>query len=110
MYCCNELNSLCVLSLYEGELIGNVNKLYFDKKLRKLISLELIGENDAKFLLPTKNIYHIGKNAITIKNNLAINLKVEESNLCVCPIGAKAYTIRGEYLGVIKEVSLNEKF
>ncbi|MCQ2555707.1 MAG: PRC-barrel domain-containing protein [Clostridia bacterium] len=110
MYCCNELNSLCVLSLYEGELIGNVNKLYFDKKLKKLMSLEIIGENDAKFLLPTKNIYHIGKNAITIKNNLAINLKVEESNLSVCPIGAKAYTIRGEYLGIIKEVSLNEKF
>lgn len=110
MYCCNELNSLCVLSLYEGELIGTVNKLYFDKKLKKLISLEVLGENDTKFLLPTKNIYHIGKNAITIKNNLAINLKVEETCLCVCPIGAKAYTIRGEYLGTIKEVSLNEKF
>ena len=31
MYNCKELNSLPVLSLYEGELIGKINKLYFDK-------------------------------------------------------------------------------
>ncbi len=110
MYYCNEFLSLSVLSLYEGELIGIVDKLYFDKKLKKLIHLELIGENDTRLILPTKNIYHIGKNAITVKNNQAVSLKVEESEYFMCPIGSKAYSIKGEYLGIIQELILNEKF
>ncbi len=110
MYYCNEFLSLNVLSLYEGELIGVVDKLYFDKKMKKLIQIELIGENDVRLILPTKNIYHIGKNAITVRNNQAVNLKVEESEYYLSPIGSKAYTIKGEYLGVIKELSLSDKF
>ena len=30
MYSCKDFNSLSVLSLYEGELIGVVTNLYFD--------------------------------------------------------------------------------
>lgn len=110
MYYCNEFLSLNVLSLYEGELIGVVDKLYFDKKMKKLIQLELIGENDTRLILPTKNIYHIGKNAITVKNNQAISLKVEECEYYLCPINSKAYTIKGEYLGIVREICVNERF
>lgn len=109
MYC-KDLKSLSVLSLYEGELIGVVDKLYFDKKLKKLIEIELIGEDDVRFILPTKNIYHIGKNAITVKNNQAVSLKVTNSDYFSSPIGSKAYSINGEYLGTISELSLNEKY
>ena len=31
MFYCKDLKSLVVLSLYEGELLGIVNKLFFDK-------------------------------------------------------------------------------
>lgn len=110
MFYCNEFYGLNVLSLYEGELLGVVDKLFFDKKLKKLIELELVGEEGNKLTLPTKNIYHIGKNAITVKNNQAVSIKVEENSLSACPINSKAYTIKGEFLGVIKEISLNEKF
>lgn len=110
MFYCNEFLGLNVLSLYEGELLGVVDKLYFDKKLKRLIELELVGEEGNKLILPTKSIYHIGKNAITVKNNQAVQLKVEDTDFVTCPINSKAYTIRGEYLGVIKEISLNEKF
>lgn len=110
MYYCNEFLSKSILSLYEGELIGKVDKLYFDKKLKRLVELELIGENDTRYILPTKNIYHIGKNAITVKNNQAVLLKVEESTLLSSPVDSKAYSINGEYLGVIKEISLDDKF
>lgn len=110
MYYCGELKNLSVLSLYEGELIGKVDKLFFDKKLKKLIELEIVGENDLRYILPTKNIYHIGKNAITIKNNQAVNLKVENSQYFQSPIGNKTYSIKGEFLGVVKEISLNEKY
>lgn len=110
MIYCNELNKLSVLSLYEGDLIGVVDKLYFDKRLKKLIELELIGENGAKLILPTKNIYHIGKNAITVKNNQMVNLGLNNNEHTTCPIGVKAFSIKGEFLGVISEISLDEKF
>ena len=110
MYCCKDFNSHSVLSLYEGELLGVVDKLYFDKNLKKLIAIELLGEDGVKFCLPTKNIYHVGKNAITVKNNQAVSLKVEESNLISCPIGSKAYSIQGEYLGIVKEITFTDKF
>ncbi len=110
MYYSNELKSLSVLSLYEGELLGVVDKLYFDKKLKRLICLELIGENDTRLILQTKNIYHVGKNAITVKNNQAVSLKVEDIDLSLCPVGSKAYSIKGEYLGIIKEMNLTDKF
>ena len=110
MYYSSELTKKTVLSLYEGELLGVVDKLYFDKKLKKLIELELIGENDTRLILSTKNIYHVGKNAITVKNNQSVSLKVEDNNYSTCPINSKAYTIKGEFLGIIKDMSLNEKF
>ena len=110
MYYCNDFYGLNVLSLYEGELLGVVDKLYFDKKLKKLVEIELVGEEGNKLILPTKNIYHIGKNAITVKNNQAVSLKMDTTNYCPCPINSKAYTIKGEYLGVVKVISLNEKF
>ncbi|MBR1988499.1 MAG: PRC-barrel domain-containing protein [Clostridia bacterium] len=107
---CNQLLSLSVLSLYEGELIGKVDKLYFDKKLKRLTKIEIIGENDARFLLDTKNIYHIGKNAITVKNNQCLSFKVEEVGLNLAPINSKVYSINGEYLGLVKEIDLDDKF
>ena len=110
MYYCSDFVSRPVLSLYEGELIGSVDKLLFDKKLKKLLFLELIGENDNRFLLPTKNIYNVGKNAITIKNNTAITLKTDDESYAGCPIGSKAFNIKGEFLGIVKEVILTEKY
>ena len=110
MYYCSDFYSLSVLSLYEGELLGIVNKLWFDKKLKKLVQIELLNDDGIILVLPVKNIYHIGKNAITVKNNQAVSLKVEESELLNCPINSKAYSIQGEYLGTIKELTFNDKF
>ena len=110
MYYCNDLNSLSVLSLYEGELLGVVNRLYFDKKLKKLVSIELINDDGVALVLPVKNIYNVGKNAITVKNNQSVSFEIEQSNYVTCPIDSKAYSINGEYLGCVKEISFNEKF
>lgn len=110
MYYCKEFQSLSVLSLYEGELLGVVDKLLFNKNLKKLVEIELISEDGVKLILPTKNIYHVGKNAITVKNNQAVSIKVENSELYACPINSKAYSINGEYLGIIKEILFDEKF
>ncbi len=110
MICCKDLFSLQVLSLYEGELLGKVDKLFFDRKLKKLFEIELISSDGSKFILQTKNIYRIGKNAITVKNNEAVLIKTENEDLCNVPHGSKVYSINGEFLGVIEEIVLNEKY
>ena len=109
MYYSKDFNSLSVLSLYEGDLLGVVDKLLFDKKLKKLCEIELVGVDGARLSLPIKNIYHIGKNAITVKNNQAVTMKAE-TGLSVAPIDSKAFSITGEFLGVINEIVFNEKF
>jgi len=110
MYYCNDFNSLSVLSLYEGELLGKVDKLFFDKKMKKLCEIELVGCDGAKLILPTKNIYHVGKNAITVKNNDAVILKESGSEFYSAPIALKVYSITGEFLGVVQEITINEKY
>ncbi len=110
MYYCKDFNSLSVLSLYEGDLLGKVDKLLFDKKLKKLCEIELIGVDGARLILPIKNIYHVGKNAITVKNNQAILMESEQSDLCIAPLSSKVFSISGEFLGVVDEISFNEKF
>ncbi len=110
MYYCKEFSSLAVLSLYEGDYIGVVNKLLFDKKLKKMCGIELTGEDGIKLFLPAKDIYNIGKNAITIKNNNAVTLKESFENFLTAPMNSKAYTIKGEYVGLVQDIILNEKF
>ena len=107
---CKDLNSLLVLSLYEGEIIGQVNKLYFDKKLKKLMLIELLGEDGVTLTLNTKNIYHIGKNAITVKNKQCVGLSLDMQDYIACPVGCKAYNINGEYLGIVQEIGFNAKY
>lgn len=107
---CKDLNSLLVLSLYEGEIIGQVKKLYFDKKLKKLMLIELLGEDGVTLTLNTKNIYHIGKNAITVKNKQCVALSLDMQDYIACPVGCKAYNINGEYLGVVQEIGVNAKY
>lgn len=106
----NEIKELSVLSLYEGELLGKVDKVFFDKKLKKLMELELVGEDGARLILQTKNIYNIGKNAITVKNNDAVQLKNETSENVCFPIGCKVFSINGEFLGVSQDIAINSKF
>lgn len=110
MYCCKDFYKMSVLSLYEGELLGNVNKLYFDKSLKKLIELEVLSEDGLRLSLVSKNIYHVGKNAITIKNNQSLSLTDGANSLTPCPIGSKAYSIKGTYLGIVQEITLTDKF
>ena len=109
MYC-KDFQGLSVLSLYEGELLGVVDKLFFDSKLKKLKELELVGENGVKLFMTTKNIYRVGKNAITVKNNQAVKLNYIEEDSCIAPIKVKAYSIMGEFFGVVDEIIINENY
>lgn len=110
MYSYKQLHSLNVLSLYEGEIVGKVNKLHLDKKLKKLVALELIFDSGAVMMLSIKNVYRFGKHAIIIKNNQAISIKDNNQETCLVPFGSKAYSINGEFLGIVEEIIFSDKF
>ena len=107
-----EIISMPVLSLYEGELIGQVSKIYFDKRLKKALFFVVSCEGDLNYILDVKNIYKLGKNAITIKNLscLTLDIDTEFENTVLMPLDSKTYTIQGEYIGKIEEITIDEKF
>lgn len=109
MYNLKNVLGLPVLSLYEGELVGSVTKINFNEKLGKVLSISIAGEGDITYTIMPKYIYKIGKNAITIKNNACLSFDSLELETAY-PIGFKTYTIQGEYLGKIDQITFNEKF
>lgn len=109
MYNLKNVVGLPVLSLYEGELIGNVTKIYFNENLNKIISFSVSGEGDISYTLLPKSIYKIGKNAITIKNNSSLALNVENFGIA-SPLNYKTYSIQGEYLGKLDQITFRENY
>lgn len=108
----SELLQKPILSLYEGEILGNIHKIYFDKTKRKIKVFELVNEEDINYCLLPKYIYRLGKHAITIKNkqNITLSLNEDLSAFQPLPIDVKVYSLQGEYLGIAKDYSLNEKY
>ena len=64
----SELLQKPILSLYEGELLGNITKVFFDKSKKKIKSFEIINDEEISYCLYPKFIYTLGKHAITLKN------------------------------------------
>lgn len=112
MHKIKDIISMPVLSLYEGELIGQISKIYFDKKLKKVTYFIVSCEGDLSYILYPKNIYKLGKNAITIKNMSCLILEIDTnaSDVVLMPLNSKTYTIQGEYIGKIEEITIDEKF
>lgn len=108
----NELLQKPILSLYEGELIGNINKVFFDKNKNKIKSFEIINEEDITYCLYPKFIYTIGKHAITIKNkqNLILSLNEDCIGNIALPMNAKVFSIQGEYLGTVIDYTITDKY
>lgn len=108
----SELLQKPVLSLYEGELLGNINKVFFDKSKKKIKNFEIVNDEDISYCLAPKFIYTLGKHAIAIKNkqNLVLALNLTDENMQLLPINAKVYSIQGEYLGIVQDYTINEKY
>lgn len=104
--------SMPVLSLYEGELVGTVSKIYLDKKLKKVSFFVVSCEGDLNYILNPKNVYKLGKNAITIKNLdcLTLDLDTDFSSVVLMPINSKTYTIQGEFVGLIEEITITDNY
>ncbi|MBQ8749892.1 MAG: PRC-barrel domain-containing protein [Clostridia bacterium] len=111
----SNLLSKSVLSLYNGSNEGVVISGYFDDKLKKLIALEVVSQDDStltdEYLLFVKNIYNIGQDAITIKNNSLLDLKITAKELNdSSPINCLAYKTNGELIGKITDIDFDDKF
>lgn len=107
-----DLLSRPVLSLYEGEMLGTVCGVMFDRKLKNMTGIEFATDDDIHYVVLAKNIYHVGKNAITIKNNEYAILRdnLEPLPDVGDPTGSKVYSITGELKGVIQSVDLGAKY
>ncbi len=108
----SELLQKPILSLYEGELVGNINKVFFDKAKAKIKSFELINDEEISYMLYPKSIYTLGKHAITIKNkqNLTLSLNDGLNGAIALPLSAKVYSVQGEYLGTANDYTITEKY
>lgn len=108
----SELLQKPVLSLYEGELLGNISKVFFDKSKKKIKNFEIVNDEDINYCLSPKFIYTLGKHAIAIKNkqNLILSLNSSDENMQLLPINAKVYSIQGEYLGMVQDYTINPKY
>ena len=107
----SELLQKPLLCLYEGELLGNITKVFIDKTKKKIKSFEIVNDEEISYILYPKYIYAIGKHAITIKNKQSLTLSLNEEYLTeVLPINVKVYSLQGEFLGISKDYSINDKY
>lgn len=103
-----------VLSLFNGSNEGVVIAGYFDEKLKKLNYIGISSQDDNtladEYVLNVKNIYSIGQDAITIKNNSLLDLKDTLIIDDYTPINSFAYLTNGTFIGKVNDVTLDNKF
>lgn len=87
-----------VISIYNGNLEGFVKNVLIDKKLKKLLWLEIFDdESQEEKLVSLKNICYLNNDAIMLKNNENIFLMNTLETNCINPIGYKVYELNGKF-------------
>ena len=107
----SELLGKPVISIYNGNIEGFINNVFCNDKLTKIEYLQFFDdENQGEKLSSIKNIYHIGEDAITIKNNDDVFVENTIMNVGINPINFDLYTINGKKVSKISDVEFNDKF
>ena len=106
-----ELLGKSVLSIYNCEIEGVVKDVTFNAQNNKLKQIKIFKDNDfqEEKIFDTKNIYSL-KDAVILKNDSYITLQAVEKPANCNLINNAVYSHKGEYIGQIKDVLLNEKF
>ncbi|MBQ0017404.1 MAG: PRC-barrel domain-containing protein [Clostridiales bacterium] len=101
-----------VISLYESTTEGIVKNLMFDKNFKKLKYIVMFNDNEfqEEKIVAVQDIYSYGENAIILKNNSCLDLKTKLTEELESPINNYVYTILGKYIGIVKDVMIDEKF
>ena len=110
----SEILSKPVLSLYDGTNEGFVINACFNSDLKKLKYLLVSGteqeDQETIYIIDVNNIFKIGQDAVMIKNNASLELATNLDGLYIPnnPINSNAYTVDGNSLGSIKDITLSE--
>ena len=98
-----------VISIFDGEMIGFVKNVVFDKTFSKIEWLEIFDENsDKEYYLNTKDIYSLA-DVIVIKNNDCLYLKQTLDIDAKNPINFSVFTTEGKKIGKIADVEIDKK-
>ena len=114
MYKISKIISLPVISLYESEYQGTIYNIVFDNKCNKCKFLYILNDDDnIEKIINLNDIYLVGKNCIFIKNTSCIDLKTNfdmELKQFTPLINIPVYNMKGENIGLSKDVELDDKF
>lgn len=100
-----------ILNIFEGKIEGFVKTIYFDKKLDKLCWIEFFNDTtQEEKMINAKNIYHVGQDAITIKNGDEIYNENLIFNECINPIHLDVFSVIGDKIGKVCDIQINDKF
>lgn len=99
-----------VINIYDGNLEGYVKNILVDRKLEKLVWIEIFeDENQEEKILNIKDILNMNCDAVMVKNNSNIFLADTIETNCINPIGYKIYNIEGKYQEKIADLTFDEK-
>lgn len=99
----NEIITKPVLTIYEGEIVGNIDGIIVDKKIKKILYYTI---EDDRYIMPS-SIYTVGKNAIVVKN-MSVILDEQSVSGIPLPLGIRVYNMEGEYIGKVRDISVKE--
>jgi sporulation protein YlmC with PRC-barrel domain len=104
----SNLISKQLLNLYSGSLEGTIKNVYFDKQYKKVVSLTLFDNDEEEYTFPTNKIYAVN-DYVVARNSNGLNstlnqITTQENN----PIGLNVYSTKGENLGKLCDIVLND--
>lgn len=110
----SEFIALPLISIHNGNLIGNIENILFDAKTKKCIYITIFNEKDnMTYAIKPQSIYKLGKDCVFIKNESCLNIYENlepQINEYSNPINSKVYSFDGDYMGVISNIFINNNF
>lgn len=104
----SDLISKQLLNLYSGKLEGTIKDVNFDKYYKKITSLTIFDNDEEEYTFLANKIYAIN-DYVVIKNNDNLNSTINQIDInSNNPINLKVFSIKGQDLGVLQEIVLND--
>jgi len=110
----SEIISMPVISLYEGEYIGIINKMFFDYTTKRCKYICILNDDsNIPQVIKVNDVYCKGHDCVFIKNKSVLELESNYENdikKCASPINCSIFTLDGKNMGIIKDVILTSNY
>lgn len=98
-----------VFGIYEGEYLGFVKSVLFTKKYKRISKIVVSNDfDDFDYECRVSNIFSLNEQIVLVKNKG--NLKKIEDHSSDLPINKIVIDIYGKVLGVMADISIDERF